>query len=87
MAAITPRDIPSGTEFTWELRKPHPGLLQFVIVFPGGDHWVWREVEFHDTSKVGANQGAEVGFVPVDWLVETEAERKDRNTIVPTLDV
>ncbi len=78
MPLITPRDKPSGTEFTWELRKPHPGLLQFVIVFPGGDYWVWREVEFHDSDKVNSNTGAVGLNVPVDWEVETAQQRADR---------
>lgn len=77
MPYVTPRDKPSGTVFTWELRKPHPGLVQFVIVFPGGDYWVWREIEFHDQTKINSNSGA-LGSLPRDWVVETAAQRRTR---------
>lgn len=79
MANVTPRVKPSGTSFTWELRKPHPGILQFVIVFPDGDFWVWREIEFHDRSKIDSSVGA-IGDLPVDWTVETQLQRTARVT-------
>lgn len=77
MAQVTPREKLSGTTFTWELRKPHPGLIQFVIVFPDGDYWVWREVELHDADKVASNVGS-VGPLPDEWVVENEAQRLTR---------
>jgi hypothetical protein len=77
MAEVTPRTKPSGTSFTWEMRKPHPGVVQFVIVFPDGDFWVWREVEFHDTDKIDSNISA-VGALPSGWFAETAAVRAAR---------
>ena len=78
MAEVTPRSKPSGTPFAWELRKPHPGLIQFVIVYPDGDFWVWRSIEFHDKAKVDSNMGAVLDDLPEDWVVETEFQRKAR---------
>ena len=74
---VSPREKRSGTAFTWEVRKPHPGVIQFVIVFPGGDYYVWREVQFHDTDKIATNVGA-TGSLPKDWFQETAEERKKR---------
>lgn len=75
---ISPRALSSGTKFTWELRKPHAGLIQFVIVFPGGDYYVWRQIEFHGKAKVDSNVGAISKMLPEGWLVETEEERSAR---------
>ncbi len=74
MAEVSPATKKDGTKFTWEIRKPHPGVIQFVIVFPNGDFYVWRTIEFHDTNKVAKNVGAK-GSLPTDWEVTTAAER------------
>lgn len=74
---VSPRTKKDGTKFTWEQRKPHPGLIQFVIVYPNGDFYIWREIQFHDADKVAQNIGA-TGSLPVNWLVETAVERKAR---------
>ena len=55
--------------FTWELRKPHAGLVQFCIVFPDGDYYVWREVEYHSQAKIAANQSTGVPAVPAGWRI------------------
>ncbi len=77
MAEVSPRSKPHGTPFTWEIRKPHPGLIQFCVVFPDGDHWVWRQVELHDAEKVASNTGA-LAALPSGWEVLTAEERQSR---------
>jgi hypothetical protein len=59
------------------MRKPHPGLQQFGVVFPDGRFFALREIEHHDAAKIAADQGSE-GPLPPDWLVETEQQRKAR---------
>ena len=48
-----------------------------MAVFPGGEEFVLKTVEYHDESKVEANKGAE-GKLPANWLVENETERRER---------
>lgn len=78
MAEVSPREIAHGTPFTWEIRKPHAGIIQFVIVFPNGDHYVWRQVGFHSDVKVAENKTEGVAAPPADWLVETARQRAAR---------
>jgi len=68
---------PSGTQLRMELRKPHPGIVQILAVFPNGDTWVVKEYHYHDTDKVRANVGAEA-LLPTGWFQETAAARKAR---------
>ena len=75
MAEVSPLLNPDGTEFTWVIRKPHPGLMQFVIVFPDGDFYVWRIMEFHDVDKIANNMGS-IGSLPTEWEATTVAERE-----------
>ncbi|MAH50451.1 hypothetical protein CMI37_31810 [Candidatus Pacearchaeota archaeon] len=74
---VSPRSKRSGTRCTWEIRKPHPGLIQFVVVFPDDDFYIWREIEFHDTEKITQNIGC-TGELPENWLQETQRQREDR---------
>lgn len=76
---VTPLDAPiltysSNTPLQLILKKPHPGLVQYVLVFPGGEEFVLREVQYHDADKIAANQGAE-GPLPAGWEVTTVEER------------
>lgn len=79
---VTPLDhpifrYPSGTEGTLRMRKPHPGIQIFEMVFPDGTTMVLREFEHHDSDKIAASQGSE-GSLPVGWLSETAAQRASR---------
>ena len=71
----------SGTKFTWELLKEHPGDMKFIIRFEDGDYWVWRRIEFHDPEKIQQNIGSDTSSLPQDWLVETVEERSNRHKI------
>ena len=68
---------PDGTAGTLMLRRPHPGLVRIEFNFPGFDPFIITEREFHDAAKIALVQGA-VRSLPVDWVVETEAERAAR---------
>jgi len=65
---------PSGTELIVEMRKPHPGLIIFVAVYPDGSEFVLREIEYHDAAKIAASLGAE-GVLPYGWEVTTLEQR------------
>jgi len=78
----TPLDAPQftnsdKTKVTIELRKPHPGLIQYGFVFPDGGFQVFKEIQYHDAEKIAANTDCE-GDLPAEWFVETAAERKER---------
>lgn len=84
---VTPLDAPhlayaSGTVGRMVIRKPHPGVVKFTMVFPDGREFVLKEIQYHDTDLVAANRGAE-GPLPANWLVETAAERAARNVRIP----
>ncbi len=66
------------TAITMEMRKPHPGLIQWGYVYPDGQFFVYREIEYHDPIKISWNKGA-VGPLPSDWLVEGHIDRTLRN--------
>ena len=74
MSEVLPRTKDDGTAFSWEIRKPHAGLIQFCIVFPDGDFYVWREVEYHSQAKFAANQNAGVPAVPAGWRIEEHGQ-------------
>jgi hypothetical protein len=79
---VTPLDhpifrYPSGTAGTLRMRKPHPGIQIFEMVFPDGTTMVLREFEHHDSDKIAASQGSE-GSLPVGWLSETAVQRASR---------
>lgn len=65
---------PSGTEVKYVMKKPHPGLVQFVARFPDGSTFVLKQIEYHDAEKIAANTGAE-GPLPKGWVVTTSAQR------------
>jgi len=80
----TPLDSPiftysSGTGLGYEIVKPHPGLIQFVVVFPNGETFVMREIEYHDAEKIAANMGCTSDVLPDGWLVTTSLERAENN--------
>lgn len=70
MSHVLPRLKDSGTPFTWELHKPHAGKVEMRIVFPDGDHYTWREIEYHSRSKIASNKTLGVADVPADWRIE-----------------
>ena len=80
---VTPLDAPihvspSGTPVTLRFMKPHPGISEIVAVFPGGGtHRLWR-AKFHDAEKIAANTPGSDAPLPIDWLVDTAAERAAR---------
>jgi hypothetical protein len=68
---------PSGTEGKIVMRKPHPGIQIFEMVFADGTRFGLKEIHHHDADKIVASQGSE-GSLPDDWLVETVAVRTAR---------
>ena len=74
MPEVLPRTKDHGTAFTWEIRKPHAGIIQFCIVFPDGDHYIWREMEYHSQAKFSANQSTGVPAVPTGWRIEEHGQ-------------
>lgn len=60
---------PSGTEVKTVMLKPHPGIVQFVALFPDGEQFVLREFNYHSDEKIAANKGAEA-LLPADWEVK-----------------
>jgi len=79
---VTPLDspifrYPSGTEGRIRMRKPHPGLQIFEMVYPDGTTFVLKEIEHHDADKIAASIGSE-GPLPSNWVVETVRERNAR---------
>lgn len=80
----TPLDSPifsysSDTEVVLKMVKPHPGLIQFAIVYPDGSKFVIREIEYHDADKIAANTGYDSPVLPDGWEVLTVAERVQKN--------
>lgn len=78
----TPLDSPiftesSGTELTYKMVKPHPGLIQFVVEYPSGERFVMREIEYHDAEKIAANVGCDSTKLPDGWVISTLQERVD----------
>ncbi len=70
---VTPLDAPhfihpSKTKVLLEMRKPHPGLVQFGYIYPDGSFLVDREIEYHSVEKIKANIGCE-GILPADWSI------------------
>ena len=79
---VTPLDAPtftypSRTEVKTILRKEHPGLVKIVSLFPDGQEFVIKEIQYHDPEKIAANKGTE-NPLPSDWLVEDAAQRAER---------
>ncbi len=70
----------SDTEVSLKMIKPHPGLIQFAMVYPDGSKFVIREIEYHDAEKIAANTGCESPVLPPGWKVTTLAERVASNT-------
>ena len=68
----------SRTRVKWEVRKPHPGLVELGIVFPDDRFQAIRTWQYHDTDKIGWVKGAE-GPLPADWFKETKPEREQRH--------
>jgi hypothetical protein len=56
------------------MRKPHAGLIQFVMRFPNGMEFVLKELEYHDAEKVSNNKGY-VKPLPNNWIITTKEER------------
>jgi len=56
------------------MRKPHAGIVQFCVVFPDGDHYVWREIEYHSQAKINDNQTSGVPGVPTGWRIEEHGQ-------------
>ena len=80
----TPLDSPiftqaSGATVTTQMRKPHPGLIQFGYVFPNKEFFVDREIEYHDADKIAANVGCISSILPYGWEVTTLQQRVDAN--------
>lgn len=57
---------PSGTELRTILRKPHPGIVQVVGIFPDGSEMMLKEHHYHDDERIGANLGTEAPL-PAGW--------------------
>ena len=74
MAQVLPRYKEAGTSFSWEIRKPHAGLVQFCVVFPDSDHYVWREIQYHAQDKIIENQTTGVPAVPAGWHIEEHGQ-------------
>jgi len=68
---------PSGTEVKYVMKKPHPGLIQFIAKYPDGRIHVLQEIQYHDADKIAANKGASAPL-PQGWFVETAKERELR---------
>ena len=74
MAHVLPRYKEAGTSFTWEIRKPHAGLVQFCVLYSDGDYYVWREIEYHGQDKIDENQTTGVPAVPAGWRTEEHGQ-------------
>jgi len=66
--------------------------MQFCVVFPDADYYVWREVEFHAQAKIDSNQTAGVSAVPTGWIIQeqgstTIASGSSQKTVAHTLGV
>jgi hypothetical protein len=70
---VTPLDapilqVPSRSRVEMEIRKPHPGLIQFVALLPDGGEFIMREIEHHGRAHVEATRGAETDEIPENWI-------------------
>ena len=65
---------PSGVEVKHRMIKPHPGLIQEVLEYPGGKTFVIKYIEYHDADKIAANTGCD-NPLPEGWEVTTLQER------------
>ena len=72
---------PSGATVVRKMLKPHPGIIQFVEVYPDGKTFVVHEIQYHDAEKIAANLGC-VGTLPVGWEVTTLKERVDKQVAI-----
>jgi len=68
---------PSGVSVVEKMIKPHPGLIQWVKVYPDGKTFVTRTIEYHAADKIAANKGCE-NPLPTGWFVETKIQREER---------
>lgn len=79
----TPLDSPifkqeSGSIGQLVMIKPHPGLIQFMFKYSGGEMFELRRIEYHDPDKITANKNCLSPNLPPGWLVETPAQREIR---------
>ena len=79
----TPLDAPtftenSGTDLTLKLKKSHPGSVQIVAIFPDGQEFVLKDIQYHDPDKIAANKGTASADLPSGWLVEDATQRAAR---------
>lgn len=80
---VTPLNAPTfryadKTAVIVELRKPHPGIVSFVVVFPDGTEFPLREYNYHDPVKIAANKGTASSLLPIGWVVESASQRATR---------
>jgi len=68
----------SGTDLTLKLKKLHPGSVQIVCIFPGGEEFVLKDIQYHDPEKIAANKGTTSADLPAGWLVEDATQRAAR---------
>lgn len=72
---------PSGTVGSLELIKEHAGLVKICMVFPSGEEFVIRQIEYHDADKIAANKGC-LNPLPEGWEITTADERALKNVPV-----
>ncbi len=68
----------SGTKGDLILYKPHPGLIQVIMLFKDGTKFVIKEIEYHDAELIAANKGCETNQLPEGWIVTTKAQRANK---------
>jgi hypothetical protein len=52
--------------------------VQIVAIFPDGQEFVLKDIQYHDPDKIAANKGTASADLPSGWLVEDATQRAAR---------